>query len=391
MMAAAKKDVLDSVLEGLDTPEVQQAAQPAAPGALGAAMNTPTLVQQAGQAIADERAAQKEAAVAVQANIDQRNKLLSEETPRVEIPRLKELPARSDFVTPPKDPMRAMGQFLPILAAFGGLFTRNAATNTLNAATAAINAAKANDQKELERQHKEWLDNLRMTVDSNNQTIQEYRLALEDRNATVTERMAKVQALAAERNDRITLAALKGGNPGAVLNLLKIVEEAGNNLARVQLGSEENEIARQKAADQALQGWAELAIKQKQLGRLSMGEAMGTILDQVAKNGLGSLSQGQKDALIQYKELNESRTTPWQLPTQPDAKAPAPAAPQTAPATAAPPAAAPATAARPGAVSPPATMLKSGTITYLRSAGGQVEGWTLEGGKPKFVGLKPGQ
>ena len=60
----------------------------------------------------------------------------------------------------PNQPLRALQQFLPLVAIFGGAFARRSGTAALDAATAAITAAKNNDQAAVEKAHQEFTDQM---------------------------------------------------------------------------------------------------------------------------------------------------------------------------------------------------------------------------------------
>lgn len=265
------------------------------------------------QAIADDKAARAEAAAKVEANNQQIAALNAEPgAPRPSVPRLKELPAAP---TPtPKDPMRVFGQMLPVIAAFGALTTQRPAINALNAATAMLNAAKANDHEEEAKQRQTWIDNLNQTVQNNNQLLGQYKLDLDDHTLSVSEKMARIQALAAQNQDNVTLAALKGGNLEGLTKFISIQQNATGQIAELTKGLLSQQQDEHHQHMQELARWAELEIERRKAGSVSMGDAIGTILQKVAQNGgaPGSapkdlsqiLDPGELQALATYQRIN---------------------------------------------------------------------------------------
>lgn len=230
--------------------------------------------------------------------------------PHPSIPRLKPLPVETeqpDYVAAAKaDPLRALGQYLPLLAALGGLRTAQPATAALNAATAAVNAARSKDQTALTRAHEEWVDNTKTAIQQNQDMATEYKDALEDRSLSMADRMAKVQGLAAANKDEVTLAALKAGNPAGILSMLEMTSHASTALAGVVAQTEHEATAQAQMKDESLRGWAELQVRnlqaQAQLGKTSPNDIAGQIFAKVASSGYDSLSPVEKDALSRLQQ-----------------------------------------------------------------------------------------
>lgn len=250
-------------------------------------------------------AANAEAAATVQGNMGRMTEIINAPEPeRAPVPRLKPLPAAP--VEEKKDPMRVMGQFLPVLAALGAYATAQPATNALMAATAAINAAKAQDKDEFDKQHKIWLENLKLTADTNSQLVSEYNLAMNDRSATMAERMSKVQAIAALNRDAIVLAGLKGGSVDQIAKLWQMRQAAGAPIIDLLKDVSDDERQRAEAKSRETIAWAELYARQNP-AVMSQGDAVGTILNKGAKQGWASLTPDENRTLAEYKALNESR------------------------------------------------------------------------------------
>lgn len=374
-------------------PAPPPAAAPVAPaGALGRAialtrgaewaMSQDPLAALATQAAQEDMAARAEAARGVEANMAEKAAVMAEpDPPRPAVPRLTPLPEAPEPVK--RDPLRVFGQFLPMVAALGALATKQPAVNALNAATAMVNAAKNNDKEETERQRTAWLDNLRLTIQGNNQMLGEYKLALEDRNASMQEKLAKVQAIAAQNQDLLTLSTLRGGNLESLSKLQQLRMKGVEQLTDVALTLERQDFEQKKFEQQQILGWAELEIRRRQTENVSMGDSIGPVLLKIrnagpaAAEGLDKvLTPGEIAALKTYMDINAGRTFANQ-PGQPQAAGGlaalgglTPPAPPSAAATAQ-----AAGAGRSGAAPTPVTAPPSGNLTAApQNAGDRVVG-----------------
>lgn len=311
-------------------PAPPQVTSPAAPpskagGALGQALG---IVQAARQAAAadplqtaatdaakTDQAAREEAAAKIQAGMAQVQALQAQpDAPRPSVPRLKPLPSAPEVQH--KDPMRVFGQLLPVIAALGALTTKAPAINALNAATAMIAAGKANDKEEEAKQRQAWIDNLNLTVQNNTSLLNDYKLALDDHNATVTERMAKINAIAAQNRDYVTLAALKGGNLDSLTKFIQLQSTATGQLATLTTTLQDQQLRRENEQNQQLMQLAHLEIARRaelrQEGQVSMGDSIGPVLVKIqqadpklAAQGLDKvLSAGEIQALKLYMDIN---------------------------------------------------------------------------------------
>lgn len=350
-MASALEQGLQLVTPPPASPAAPQTPQVRPAGALGRAIDITQAAQQAvaadpmaaqmAGAVSKDQAAREAAAQAVEAGMAEKAKILSTPDPeRPAVPRLTPLPEAPEPVR--RDPLRVFGQFLPFVAALGAFATKQPAINALNAATAMVNAAKNNDKEETERQRRTWIDNLQQTVQANNQLLGEYRLALEDRNATMAEKLAKVQAVAAQNQDQITLATLRSGNLEALSKLYAMRSEGVKQLSDVATTVMQEQLQRDKMEQDRIMGWAELEIRRRDAENVSMGDSVGPILMKIrnagpaAAEGLDKvLSPGEIAALKTYMDINAGRGYNNQPGTQPAAAAlggltGVPAAPQAA-------------------------------------------------------------
>lgn len=337
-------------------------------------------------ALQEDKAARDKAAEQVQANMDQMTKLNAEpDDPRPVVPRLAPLPGAP--ASEHRDPLRVFGQFLPVLAALGALTTRQPAINALNAATAMVNAEKANDKEEAAKQRQAWTDNLNQTVQNNQELMTQYKLALDDHSASITERMAKINGIAALNRDAVTLATLKSGNLNAFTNYVAVQTAATGQLANLAEHLTAQQLEQKRLDNQQVYQWAELAIQQQKAGQVSMGDTIGPILAKIEKAGPEAgkgldqvLSPGEIQALKLYMDINGNRQFANQPGTQPAAGVgglPGMGAPAAAPGAPAPAV----TAAAPA----PAAGIKPAPMNPKDRAVGQVYA-TPRGGNLKWLG-----
>lgn len=290
---------------------------PSAKGALGqaigimrgakAAVGQDPLQAAALKAAQDDAVARAEAAANLQAGINQKKALMDTPDPaRPAVPRLKPLDAAP--VPEHKDPLRSFGQLLPMIAALGALTTRTPAIAALNAATAMVNATRNNDKVEEEKQRQAWIDNTKLTTENNSQLLNQYKLDLDDRNMTVTEKMAKINATAALNQDYVTLAALKGGNLDALSKSIALQETATGQLAGLTTQLMRDQAQQQQFADERLRQWAGLEIQSRKAGNVSMGDSIGPLLIKIQSAGGKDLSEvltpGERLALQTYMRIN---------------------------------------------------------------------------------------
>lgn len=136
---------------------------------------------------------------------------LAQPRPDVYKPQYKALPKAP---TPQyRNPLEAVGNPLAGLALVAGLFTRTPATATLNSAAAAMQAQREGDQLGYENAHKEFRDNLDLTMKHNEQERQAYLDSWNDRNKTMQERLADLQMKATMYKNNAVAAAARSGNP----------------------------------------------------------------------------------------------------------------------------------------------------------------------------------
>ena len=326
---------------------------------------------------AEDQKIKDAAALKIQDNITRKAEVMAEPLPAAPLPEYAALPEKPK--TPVQDPMRVFGQFLPVLAAFGGLTTRNPAVNALNAATAAINAAKANDKEALATAHTDWLDNLKSALAANEMASKKYQDLLGNRKMSWDEKAAKLEMLATESQDTLALANLRAGNAAGIESLMKMRDASAGKLTELVNDVEERNATAARDAESRRSHLANEATARVNAGKMSPGQVIAPILAKVASTGAGSLTPAEKDALTQYQQLSTSAANTSVLGGMLSGGG-GYGGPAAGPATSNAGAGAVATAA------PPVSLLKEGVRTTLTGKDGKDSVWTLQGGKAVKVG-----
>ena len=111
------------------------------------------------------------------------------------------------------------------LAMIGSLFTRQPAVAAGNAAAAAMTAMKKNDQTAYTNSMTEYREKLTKAHQENQSDVEQYKLILENKKISMTERLANLRAHAVRRGDQAILNALDAGSDPLVQILAR--ERAG--------------------------------------------------------------------------------------------------------------------------------------------------------------------
>jgi len=209
------------------------------------------------------------------------------------------------------NPIKTLGMFLPILAAFGGTKTKNFAEGALIAATGALNGAETANEAQLKQAHEAWLDNTKAAIDNNAQMVAEYRMAADDRALSMADRTAKMAGIAAKYGDVVGAAALRAGDPAGILRVGEMTLKAGEHIDVVVQEAQKEAQAAAEREDANAREWTALQIRQQQVdqaaGKASPNDVVGRIIARAATlpNGYNDLTPAEKDAI--------KRATAYQL------------------------------------------------------------------------------
>ena len=192
------------------------------------------LVKAADQAVGDEIKANNRAAANVEKNLPEYMKLrerMREESKLPDAPNFQELPGEKQVEI--RDPMKALFQFMPMLALLGGAVNKRFSMAAMDAATSAMNAQKAGDYAKREEAHQQWMDNTKRVVESNALMLNRYEIAMNRRKANLDEIKGEMETIAAENGDLVTLANLQKGNMEAISKGMEVHTKALEPVAKV--------------------------------------------------------------------------------------------------------------------------------------------------------------
>jgi hypothetical protein len=125
--------------------------------------------------------------------------------------------------TEEQDPTRVFKQFLPLLTIFGGALNRRSGTAALAATVGALNAAKTNDQDAMKRAHEQWLSDTKTALDNYQAQRDAWDDIVKKKGISDSDRMARMEAYAAQYQIPHMHAALANGNLGQVQALQNAV------------------------------------------------------------------------------------------------------------------------------------------------------------------------
>jgi len=197
------------------------------------AFNDP-LVRAADEAAGEEIKANNRAASVIQQNIPEYAKLrqrLREAGKLPDDPNFQDLPTEKQVEI--RDPMKALFQFMPMLALLGGAVNKRFSMAAMDAATAAMNAQKAGDYAKREEAHQQWMDATKRAVEGNSLMLNRYEIAMNRRKASMDEIKSEMEAIASENGDLVTLANLQKGNMEVISKAMDVHTKALEPIAKV--------------------------------------------------------------------------------------------------------------------------------------------------------------
>lgn len=125
------------------------------------------------------------------------------------------------------DPIEAFASLGSVFGIVASAFTHAPMENALNASAAAINAVKAGNDKEYERTHTAWKENMDLAIKRHNIQHEAYQDAISLMKTNLAAGEAKIQMLAARFGDKKTLFLLENGMSKELIEL----QEARNKQA----------------------------------------------------------------------------------------------------------------------------------------------------------------
>ena len=385
-MAVARPSTLDTVLAGPAPVGAMPPMAPAAPLAprtgsiLGRVLGDTAAIQGAAQSMlgstlgdydaemAKTEASRQEQAKELEQQAAERQAILAEPMPaKPAMPALERVDTPAPTM-PKVDPMRTLLQMLPIMAALGTAKTQDGAIMALNAGTAVLKAQDEGDKEAYATAHQQWLEGMKQTLENNRIAQDDYNNIISDREATWKDKMARLQASATVHGDRLALAALKAGQPEAIINRAKLLEQASGQLFGIYNPAVNQEMHNSQLNEQQRHNLASEMIdwfRAKKEPTATMNNVIGEIAQK--KSAGQALTKGEEEVWTTYDKWRQSGGMGGLAALTGGAEA----APAAAPAPSAP--AAPAM--------PPVSALKEGVVTTFRNG----QKWTLVKGAPVQV------
>lgn len=311
--------------------------------------------------------AKAEQAAALQDKIAREQALLDQPPPvRPQAPMAKTLDAPAPE-RPKVSPLKTLMQMLPVLAALGTAKTTQGAIMALNAGTAVLKAQDEGDDKAFAEAHQQWLDGMKQTIDNNQIAQENYKNILENQNLSVADRMAELQGVATLYGDKLALAALKSGNPAAIIERGKILDHAQEQVVGIYKEAASQELGWAQLSETARANKAQEALAELKINKEPTATVQNTIGEILKKQASGQQLASYEQAVLDTYTKWRASGGSFAIPGMDGAGAPPTGSP-------------PAAAADPQV--PPVSALKEGMVTTFKNG----QKWTLQNGKPVKVG-----
>lgn len=160
------------------------------------------------------------------------------EEPAPDAPKPPTLPGAPDNTI--KDPRRALGQFLPMLAILGGAVSKGHAGNALKAAAAAMKGQREGDADVVKAAHDKWMDETSKLVKQYDLEHNAFQDAIQKHGENRAGLVADMSVLAAEHNIPVLKAQLDAGDVDGAMKTLQARNVAFQPVADVYRQAQED-------------------------------------------------------------------------------------------------------------------------------------------------------
>ena len=160
--------------------------------------------------------------------LEARKKLLEKEP---KVPDATKLP--EEKLPPIRDPVQALGTFLPMLAMLGGALNKRYAMGALKAATGAMKAQKAGDYEARDQAHQLFMDNMKVAIENESSALTQYTNERAKFKGDLDENMNGMAAIASQFQDMGMSALVSEKKVQAIDAMLKARGEVLNPLVRM--------------------------------------------------------------------------------------------------------------------------------------------------------------
>ena len=181
----------------------------------------------------------------VQKHMDQQAKLEAE----IEAIKYPTTPTLPETPKPPEaiqtKPLDVMRQFIPVIAALGGLRTRNPATAVLNAMAAAVEARQKNDKEAFAEKNTEFKNKLDEMHDIWTMQREKFLDAFNNTKASVEDRLAALRVEALQMGDAKMLDDIDHGKLDEAYKKLTLLDTAQYHVGMVRANMQKAQLTSQ--------------------------------------------------------------------------------------------------------------------------------------------------
>jgi hypothetical protein len=123
-------------------------------------------------------------------------------------------------------------QAMALVGAFTSAFVRRPGGASLDAFAGAIKGWQTGNQQAYENSMKQWEQNTKATIENNRTVLNEYKLALENRQLNIDGMMAQIKLTAAKYQDKLMYDAASSGNYTLVGRIYDMQQKALGNVQK---------------------------------------------------------------------------------------------------------------------------------------------------------------
>ena len=132
-----------------------------------------------------------------------------------------------------RDPTTALGQFLPLLAVFGGAVSKKYSVAALQAAAGAMNGVKENDQKAIDDNHQKWLDSMKRLEEMHSAEQEAFDRGIKLKDSNREGLMSQLSLVAALDNNILMKQHLTQGDVDGAVKIWESKNAAGKQVFEI--------------------------------------------------------------------------------------------------------------------------------------------------------------
>jgi hypothetical protein len=222
--------------------------------------------------------------------------------PIPQAPQQQKLPAAPDA----KDYQKGAMEFasaMAVLGAVAGRFTRAPGGAALNAFAGALKGWQEGNLQAYENAAKQWEQNTKATIENNQQLMEKYKIALQNRQLNIDQQMAEIQLISAQYHDKMMYDAAAAKNYTLVA---QIYEKNQQYTEKAKLAADALQLKRDQQREKNEQSAAYWLSPegQERLPTLSPAQQAGVkqLIDIYAQKGTGksAIAQNRQQYINEY-------------------------------------------------------------------------------------------